>query len=83
MASKCKPICLHPFKSDNFKVLLTNIAFSVLTIFHLAYLGVMFEASFTLQESGFSLQHALNKWKELDYASHCVVVFYYVFYYLI
>jgi O-palmitoleoyl transferase len=83
LANKCRATCLHLCKTDNWKVIVTNVAFGLLTVFHLAYLGVMFEASFTLQESGFSLKHALAKWKELDYASHLTIAFYYVFYYLI
>ncbi|KAL7289253.1 protein-serine O-palmitoleoyltransferase porcupine [Trichogramma pretiosum] len=63
-------------------VVLVNGAFSILAIFHLAYLGLMFDASET-QETGYSYQHTINKWSELNFASHWVACTTYLAYYLI
>ena len=53
-------------------VILVNLMFGFLTMFHLAYLGVMFNQT---EESvtGYSWFHTLNKWKNLDFISHYIV----------
>lgn len=79
LPNKCKPgSCSHEPKT----VLRTflNVLFSLLTVFHLAYLGVMFEAAFHVQEQGYSLAHALDKWNKLDFASHWTILISYLFY---
>ncbi|CAG0891023.1 unnamed protein product [Cyprideis torosa] len=58
---------------------LINTIFFGLSVFHLAYLGVMFDAS-PSQETGFSLAHTLAKWTALDFLSHWVVLVTWVFY---
>lgn len=83
MANPCKPTgCLHD-KSSKYFTRLINILFSILTVFHLAYLGVMFEAAFNIQEEGFSLKHTFTKWGSLDFASHWIVLISYLFYLVI
>lgn len=55
-------------------VILVNLMFGLLTMFHLAYLGVMFDQSNPeLQQTGYSWGHTLDKWKRLDFSSHWVV----------
>lgn len=83
LPNECRSNCSHEFKSGNIFVILTNLAFGFITIIHLAYLGVMFEASTIIQEEGFSLEHALNKWKSLDYSSHWIAGVCYLFYFCI
>jgi hypothetical protein len=53
-------------------VMFVNLLFGLLTMFHLAYLGVMFSQT---EESvtGYSWAHTLNKWKNLDFISHYIV----------
>lgn len=61
---------------------LANVALSLLTVFHLAYLGVMFDSSKS-QEHGYSYWHVLAKWRSLDFASHWVILATFVFYVMI
>ncbi|XP_078596358.1 protein-serine O-palmitoleoyltransferase porcupine-like [Branchiostoma floridae x Branchiostoma japonicum] len=62
---------------------LTNLCFCLLAMFHLAYLGVMFDSSSDVEEEGYTMSHTLHKWAQLDYASHWVAVGSFVFYKLI
>jgi len=55
-------------------VILVNLLFGLLTMFHLAYLGVMFDQSSGEQVTGYSWTHTLSKWRRLDYTSHWVVM---------
>ena len=49
-----------------------NLLFGLLAMFHLAYLGVMFDQS-AESSSGYSWAHTLAKWRNLDFISHYVV----------
>lgn len=62
-------------------VFMTNLMFSFGAIFHLAYLGLMFDTS-DLQETGYSYNHTINKWAELGFASHWVALATYCIYLL-
>jgi len=53
-------------------VILVNMLFGLLSMFHLAYLGVMFDQS-AESSSGYSWLHTLAKWRNLDFTSHYVV----------
>ncbi|XP_064473674.1 protein-serine O-palmitoleoyltransferase porcupine-like [Ornithodoros turicata] len=79
-AKKCKPNCGHKYKSDQPMVFAVNLLFGLLTVFHLAYLGVMFDAPTDLQEQGYSMWHTLSKWSELHFASHWVAACTFLFY---
>lgn len=61
---------------------MTNMAFSSLSMFHLAYLGLMFDTS-DLQETGYSYSHTIDKWAQLSFASHWVALATYCIYFLI
>ncbi|XP_020911773.2 protein-serine O-palmitoleoyltransferase porcupine [Exaiptasia diaphana] len=73
-ARKCKPDCNHRYKAGQFWVIAVNLAFSFLSVFHLAYLGIMFGGDASEQEQGFDIRRALRKWTELDFASHWVAL---------
>lgn len=75
--------CSHYYKWNNPYVIIINGFFCILAIIHLAYLGVMFEASTNIQEQGFSYDHTLKKWSSLDYGSHWIILISYLFYVLI
>ncbi|KAH0546014.1 protein-serine O-palmitoleoyltransferase porcupine [Cotesia glomerata] len=75
--------CRYQLNSKNsIKVLLTNIGFSLLAVFHLAYLGLMFDTS-ELQETGYNYLHTIEKWSQLGFASHLIALSTYIIYYLI
>lgn len=80
LANPCVKQCDHRYKKNSILAIFLNILFSLLTIIHLAYLGVMFEASFSVQESGYSFYHTINKWENLNYFSHGLAAFMYVIY---
>ncbi|KAJ8683177.1 hypothetical protein QAD02_018969 [Eretmocerus hayati] len=63
-------------------VVLVNSAFTVLAVFHLAYLGLMFDTSES-QETGYSYSHTIEKWSQLGFASHWVAFATYCAYYMI
>ncbi|KYQ55766.1 putative protein-cysteine N-palmitoyltransferase porcupine [Trachymyrmex zeteki] len=76
-----KKKCMHKYNSYNCMVFMTNLMFSFGAIFHLAYLGLMFDTS-DLQETGYSYNHTINKWAELGFASHWVALATYCIYLL-
>lgn len=82
LATPCK-LCQHEHKWHQPYVFVFNGIFGVLAVLHLAYLGVMFEASFQIQEQGFSYTHALEKWSSLSFLSHWIIGGLYLFYKLI
>jgi len=74
------------FKHDENEwwVIIINLMFGLLTLFHLTYLGVMFDQSDQhLQQTGYSWQHTLDKWRKLDFASHWIVAGMYTINFLI
>ena len=81
-ARKCAPSCTHRWKEGDWSVRLANFAFGLLAVFHLAYLGVMFDSS-KIQEEGYSYWHVLSKWRWLSFASHWLVLATFGFYVLI
>ncbi|CAK1599537.1 unnamed protein product [Parnassius mnemosyne] len=80
LANPCAKQCEHRFKKNSFLAVFINTIFSLITVMHLAYLGVMFEASFSVQESGYSYYHTISKWENLNYFSHGFVAFLYIIY---
>ncbi|XP_072026412.1 protein-serine O-palmitoleoyltransferase porcupine-like [Amphiura filiformis] len=83
-AKACKPACSHRNKKKNVLVILTNVVFGLLAMFHLAYLGLMFDTDDSeLEEQGYDWTHTLSKWSHLNYASHWVALITFVFYWLI
>lgn len=75
--------CPHRYGHyDKFSVMV-NVSFTCLAMYHLAYLGVMFDTSETEQERGYSMLHTLSKWENLGYSSHMVALCTYCFYWLI
>ncbi|XP_074646546.1 protein-serine O-palmitoleoyltransferase porcupine-like [Tubulanus polymorphus] len=81
-AKRCRGDCAHDYKSNSPYVIFTNAMFGCLSVFHLAYLGLMFDSS-SQQEKGYTMSHTLSKWSELNYASHWVALVSYVFYLLV
>ncbi|XP_024240109.1 protein-serine O-palmitoleoyltransferase porcupine-like isoform X2 [Oncorhynchus tshawytscha] len=74
LSKKCQPNCTHKNKKAPW-VYIINIGFSALAVFHLAYLGSLFNSSVDYmdddEESGVA-NHTIQKWSELSWASHWV-----------
>lgn len=84
LSRPCTSECSHQHKKE-YWVMLLNLVFSLLTIFHLTYLGSMFDPGVDEQEveEGYTAIHTIQRWSELNWASHWVVFTCWVFYRLI
>ncbi|KAM6474825.1 protein-serine O-palmitoleoyltransferase porcupine isoform 1-T3 [Liasis olivaceus] len=84
LSKKCQPGCSHRH-STNLGVRLLNLLFGALAIFHLAYLGSLFDmdADDSVEEQGYGMSYTIHKWSELSWASHWVTFGCWVFYRLI
>uniref|UniRef100_A0A8C3H8X4 Protein-serine O-palmitoleoyltransferase porcupine n=1 Tax=Chrysemys picta bellii TaxID=8478 RepID=A0A8C3H8X4_CHRPI len=84
LSKRCPPGCPHRHNT-NLWVRLLNLLFGVLAVFHLAYLGSLFDidADDTVEEQGYSMSYTIYKWSELSWASHWVTFGCWVFYRLI
>ncbi|XP_077367976.1 protein-serine O-palmitoleoyltransferase porcupine-like [Festucalex cinctus] len=76
LSRPCPPDCSHRHKKE-YWVMLLNLIFSVLAIFHLTYLGSMFEEDV---EEGYAAVHTIRRWSELKWASHWLVFVSWLFY---
>ncbi|CAF1160275.1 unnamed protein product [Didymodactylos carnosus] len=72
MAKNCLS-CDHSYKYWHPLTFTVNCLLSVLSLWHLTYLGQLFDNS-QQQYIGYSLQHTLEKWSKLNFASHIVVI---------
>uniref|UniRef100_A0A671TPL3 Porcupine O-acyltransferase n=1 Tax=Sparus aurata TaxID=8175 RepID=A0A671TPL3_SPAAU len=84
LSRPCTSDCSHQHKKE-YWVMLLNLVFSFLAIFHLTYLGSMFDSGDDEQEveEGYAALHTIQRWSELNWASHWVVFVSWVFYRLI
>ncbi|XP_074873593.1 protein-serine O-palmitoleoyltransferase porcupine isoform X1 [Carettochelys insculpta] len=84
LSRRCPPSCPHRYNT-NLWVRLLNLLFGMLAVFHLAYLGSLFDidAEDTLEEQGYSMSYTIYKWSELSWASHWVTFGCWVFYRLL
>ncbi|XP_030640429.1 protein-serine O-palmitoleoyltransferase porcupine isoform X2 [Chanos chanos] len=84
LSKKCRPDCSHKNKKALW-VYLINLTFSGLAVFHLIYLGALFDSSsddMDVDEDGLA-NHTIQKWTELSWASHWLTFALWVFYRLI
>ncbi|KAK0404308.1 hypothetical protein QR680_017389 [Steinernema hermaphroditum] len=72
-ARRCAEECPHAHKSLALQTAPTNFAFSALAVFHLVYLGMVFDNS-DGEAAGYSMTHTLSKWAEWRFSSHLVAV---------
>uniref|UniRef100_A0A3Q3KDZ3 Porcupine O-acyltransferase like n=1 Tax=Monopterus albus TaxID=43700 RepID=A0A3Q3KDZ3_MONAL len=84
LSRPCSSGCSHQHRSE-YWVMLLNLVFSLLAIFHLTYLGSMFDPGVDEQdvEEGYAAIHTIQRWSELNWASHWAVLACWVFYRLI
>uniref|UniRef100_A0AAY5LD18 Protein-serine O-palmitoleoyltransferase porcupine n=1 Tax=Esox lucius TaxID=8010 RepID=A0AAY5LD18_ESOLU len=74
LSKKCQQNCTHKNKKAVW-VYIVNLAFSFLAVFHLAYLGSLFNSSVDYMEENDEsdvANHTIQKWSELSWASHWV-----------
>ncbi|XP_031467747.1 protein-serine O-palmitoleoyltransferase porcupine-like, partial [Phasianus colchicus] len=75
LSKRCPSGCAHRNK-DALWVQVLNGALGVLALFHLSYLGALFdvEADDSVEEQGYGMAHTIRKWSELNWASHWVTL---------
>ncbi|KAM8793699.1 protein-serine O-palmitoleoyltransferase porcupine [Eudromia elegans] len=75
LAKRCPPGCKHRNRNALW-VRAVNAALGAVTLFHLAYLGALFDADTddAIEEQGYGMAHTLRKWSELGWASHWVTL---------
>jgi len=73
IAARACRSCRHRNGSHVVWVKLTNLFFGLVSMFHLAYLGVGFDNG-EEQSAGYSMNHVMDKWGKLGYASHIVAM---------
>ena len=79
LAKPCRKPCEKHHNTDRSGTAMAiNLLMGALCVWHLAYLGVMFDAA-PSSATGYSLKHTMAKWAKLDFASHWAVLASYVF----
>ncbi|KAL6458833.1 hypothetical protein MHYP_G00323050 [Metynnis hypsauchen] len=81
LSKRCPSDCRHQNKKAVW-VYGTNLFFSALSIFHLIYLGSLFDLD-AEDEKVYMASYTIQKWSELNWASHWVMLGSWVFYWLI
>uniref|UniRef100_A0A452TQS3 Protein-serine O-palmitoleoyltransferase porcupine n=1 Tax=Ursus maritimus TaxID=29073 RepID=A0A452TQS3_URSMA len=84
LSKRCPPNCSHQHRLG-LGVRALNLLFGALAIFHLAYLGSLFDVDVddTTEEQGYGMAYTVHKWSELSWASHWVTFGCWIFYRLI
>ncbi|XP_040180172.1 protein-serine O-palmitoleoyltransferase porcupine isoform X2 [Rana temporaria] len=84
LSKKCSPNCAHRNKKSIF-VYLINILFGALALFHLTYLGSLFDTDSedASEEEGYGMAHTISKWSDLGWAGHWMTFGSWVFYRLL
>ncbi|XP_004713232.1 protein-serine O-palmitoleoyltransferase porcupine isoform X3 [Echinops telfairi] len=84
LSKRCPPDCSHQHRLG-LGVRALNLLFGGLAIFHLAYLGSLFDVDVddTTEEQGYGMAYTVHKWSELSWASHWVTFGCWIFYRLI
>ncbi|XP_070193072.1 protein-serine O-palmitoleoyltransferase porcupine-like isoform X2 [Littorina saxatilis] len=63
-AKRCKEGCKHSYTPYHPCTIVANTTFFLLSVLHLAYLGLMFDSS-SQEEQGYTMEHTLSKWYHL------------------
>lgn len=84
LVGKCPSSCtVHQHKSNSVFCTVINMLFFALNIFNLIYLGCIFESSERPPDEVQQDKSMFGPWTELNYASHWLLVFAYLFYFVI
>uniref|UniRef100_A0A4X2KP32 Protein-serine O-palmitoleoyltransferase porcupine n=1 Tax=Vombatus ursinus TaxID=29139 RepID=A0A4X2KP32_VOMUR len=84
LSKRCPPDCAHQHRTG-LGVQVLNLFFRALAVFHLAYLGSLFDVDTddATEEQGYGMSHTIRKWSELGWASHWLTFSCWIFYRLI
>lgn len=75
--------CRHKYKAHHHYVRLFNLAFSILAIIHLAYLGIMFYDSMDTTPEVPQWHYIFMKWSQLNFLTHLLILITYLFIYCV
>ncbi|XP_072305391.1 protein-serine O-palmitoleoyltransferase porcupine-like [Eucyclogobius newberryi] len=74
LSRPCSSGCSHQHKKDLWVVAI-NLAFGFLSVLHLSYLGSMFDPGLSEGEGkGHVAAHTIQKWSELNWTSHLIII---------
>uniref|UniRef100_A0A182JTV5 Protein-serine O-palmitoleoyltransferase porcupine n=1 Tax=Anopheles christyi TaxID=43041 RepID=A0A182JTV5_9DIPT len=84
LVGKCPGSCIvHQHKNNTVFCIVINSLFFALNTFNLIYLGCIFESTEGPPEEAQQDKSMFGSWAELNYASHWLLVFAYLFYFVI
>uniref|UniRef100_A0A182SZW9 Protein-serine O-palmitoleoyltransferase porcupine n=1 Tax=Anopheles maculatus TaxID=74869 RepID=A0A182SZW9_9DIPT len=84
LVSKCPNTCtVHQHRNKSLFCIVINALFFALNMFNLIYLGCIFETTEGPPEEADHDKSLFGRWTELNYASHWLLVFAYLFYFVI
>ncbi|XP_031630279.1 protein-serine O-palmitoleoyltransferase porcupine [Contarinia nasturtii] len=73
LANSCTD-CTHRHNNRNVLVIGFNLSFRVLGMLHLAYLGILLDGFVDKPEIGASIKTVHERWSNLDYLSHWIIL---------
>lgn len=79
LVKNCSVPCTRHLGQNKSITIFINSIFIILCVMNLTYLGAIFDANSQLQTEGYSFGHTLEKWRELDYFSHWLLVLGFIF----
>lgn len=74
MANACTD-CTHRHNHRNVLVIAFNLSFRLLAMLHLAYLGILLDGSVEKPDITKSINTVHQRWNNLDYLSHWIIIF--------
>lgn len=73
LANSCTD-CTHRHNNRNVLVIAFNLSFRILGMLHLAYLGILLDGFVEKPEIGASIKTVHERWSNLDYLSHWIIL---------
>lgn len=75
LATACTNSCTHRHNHRNPFVIAFNFSFRILAMVHLAYLGILLDGYIEKSHIGLSMRGIQERWGNLDYMSHWIIMF--------
>lgn len=75
LATACPDNCPHRHTNRNPFVIAFNLGFRILAMVHLAYLGILLDGYVEKPDIGLSFRGIQERWGNLDYMSHWIIMF--------
>ncbi|KAL1227518.1 Protein-serine O-palmitoleoyltransferase porcupine [Trichinella spiralis] len=72
-ARSCYCNCTHKRKWFHPLTMLVNLIFTLLGLFHLTYLGMVYDSG-SAEEQGYNALHTISMWREMAFISHWIAL---------